>query len=133
VFLCFFVGNDFIPHLPSLHIREGAIDSLLLIYKNFLPSLGGYIADEGTLDFGRVDVLMGKIGQVEDELFKMKTERNRYQKNNQRGGGYNRGGYGGRGGGGYQNNHNRFGNNGQQQNEQDPKREQEIQGMTFYF
>ena len=33
IFLCFFLGNDFMPHFPSLNIRTGGIDKMLNAYK----------------------------------------------------------------------------------------------------
>jgi len=91
VFLCFFVGNDFLPHLPSLYIRQGAIDSIILIYKKLLPSLGGYLTLEGVIDYQKVDVLFEKIGILEeallkekmisDERDKMRNERNKDNEN----------------------------------------------------
>lgn len=33
VLMCFFVGNDFLPHLPSLSIQKGSIDQMILLYQ----------------------------------------------------------------------------------------------------
>lgn len=37
----FLVGNDFIPHLPDLHIDKGALPMLYQVYIDVLPTLGG--------------------------------------------------------------------------------------------
>jgi 5'-3' exonuclease len=37
----FLVGNDFIPHLPDLHISKGALPILYKVYMDVLPKVGG--------------------------------------------------------------------------------------------
>ncbi len=71
VFLCFFVGNDFLPHLPSLDIRDGALDFLQNTYKSILPSIGDYLTrDSGSVNLSAVSVIMAEVGDIEDEVFR---------------------------------------------------------------
>ncbi len=71
VFICFFVGNDFLPHLPSLDIRDGALDFLLNVYKRVLPALGEYLTTPGGgVNLEKVDVILAEVGRVEDEVFR---------------------------------------------------------------
>ncbi|GAB6024456.1 5'-3' exoribonuclease 2 [Chamberlinius hualienensis] len=74
VFMCFFVGNDFLPHLPSLEIREGAIDRLIGLYKRTVYNTGGYLTDNGLVNLLRVQVILNELGEMEDEIFKRRQE-----------------------------------------------------------
>lgn len=40
ILLAVFVGNDFLPNLPDLHIHENGLERLFDVYKKVLPSLG---------------------------------------------------------------------------------------------
>ncbi|KAJ6539062.1 XRN 5'-3' exonuclease N-terminus-domain-containing protein [Mycena capillaripes] len=74
VLLIFFVGNDFLPHLPSLEIREGAIDTLLRIWKQELPRMGGYLTNHGEIVLERAQIILEGLAQREDEIFRRRRE-----------------------------------------------------------
>ncbi|XP_048523410.1 5'-3' exoribonuclease 2 homolog [Dendroctonus ponderosae] len=75
VFMCFFVGNDFLPHLPSLEIRENAIDRLIRLYKDCVYKTGGYLTDSGDVNLERVQMIMLELGKAEDEIFKTRQQK----------------------------------------------------------
>jgi 5'-3' exonuclease len=42
VLMCFFAGNDFLPHIPTIEIKDGGIDIMLRLYKLFKSNLTYY-------------------------------------------------------------------------------------------
>lgn len=72
VFMCFFCGNDFLPHLPCLDVRENSIDILVDIWKTVLPKTKTYLTCDGTLNLEPVEALLEQLGDRETDLFKKK-------------------------------------------------------------
>lgn len=69
ILMAFFVGNDFLPNLPNLHINEGALSWMFKIYKEVLPKLDGYINEGGVINLQRLGVLLDSLSAVEHRFF----------------------------------------------------------------
>ena len=65
IFLCFFIGNDFLPNLYSLAIESGAMDYLFEFYKDCLPELEGYITEQGKINFSRAKKIFNLLSKKE--------------------------------------------------------------------
>ena len=71
VFITFLVGNDFLPHMPTLDIGDGAFDLLFSVYKEQRPTWGSgnYLTYMGDIsDPQRLEVFLAAIGAVETDI-----------------------------------------------------------------
>ena len=69
ILMAFFVGNDFLPNLPNLHINEGALALMFKMYKAILPKAGGYINELGVINLDRLALLLDELANVEYRFF----------------------------------------------------------------
>lgn len=58
VFLCFMVGNDFLPHVPSLEIIESGIDIILSIYRDVGTIHGHLVKEQNNIIYFDKDALI---------------------------------------------------------------------------
>uniref|UniRef100_A0A8C4V4N2 5'-3' exoribonuclease 1 n=1 Tax=Falco tinnunculus TaxID=100819 RepID=A0A8C4V4N2_FALTI len=69
ILMGFLVGNDFIPHLPHLHINHDALPLLYRTYMAILPELGGYINENGHLNLKRFEKYLARLSDFDREHF----------------------------------------------------------------
>ncbi|EPX71292.1 exonuclease II Exo2 [Schizosaccharomyces octosporus yFS286] len=84
ILLAFFVGNDFLPHLPGLHINEGALALMFNIYKKVMPSAGGYINEHGVINMNRLELILLELENFEKEVFRAEVYESKKQPANEK-------------------------------------------------
>ncbi|PRP88161.1 5'-3' exoribonuclease 1 (ISS) [Planoprotostelium fungivorum] len=69
IFLCFLIGNDFLPHMSTIDIADGSFNRMLDIYKTLLPSLGGYIVENSSINLQRAEKLFKLLAPYERQAY----------------------------------------------------------------
>jgi len=81
IFLCFFLGNDFMPHFPSVNIRTGGIYTMLSAYKNLFGKTSKNLTDGKNIYWTNVKKIVEYIAQSEEtHLLKEYQIRNKWEK-----------------------------------------------------
>jgi 5'-3' exonuclease len=82
IFLCFFLGNDFLPHFPAVNIRTGGVDKMINAYKATIGDTNDYITDGKTINWNNVRKVVKFLADLEEE-FIVKEHRSRNNKERQ--------------------------------------------------
>ena len=72
LFLCFFIGNDFIIHLPNINIRYNGLDILLNTYKSLQDELFGrfFLTDINGINLFNLTLFFKELKKMKINLMK---------------------------------------------------------------
>jgi 5'-3' exonuclease len=84
IFMCFFLGNDFLPHFPSLSLRTSGIHILLEIYRLYIGKFADrtFIDSSLKIQWKWVHLFINELAKREnDYLLQEYTARSKWNKN----------------------------------------------------
>ena len=67
IFICFFLGNDFMPHFPALNIRTGGVDKVLNAYKATVGATNEVMTDGKTICWRNVRKWVAFLADREEQ------------------------------------------------------------------
>jgi len=74
IFLCFFLGNDFMPHFPAVNIATGGINKLLNAYKATIGGTNEILTDGKIIYWKNVKKIIVWISLNEEEFLITETK-----------------------------------------------------------
>jgi 5'-3' exonuclease len=74
IFICFFLGNDFMPHFPAINIRTGGVDKMLNAYKATIGGTSENLTDGKKIYWKNVRKLVEALAKQEEEYIKTETK-----------------------------------------------------------
>uniref|UniRef100_A0A5K4EPZ7 5'-3' exoribonuclease, putative n=1 Tax=Schistosoma mansoni TaxID=6183 RepID=A0A5K4EPZ7_SCHMA len=83
VFMAFLLGNDFIPHIPNLHIHAESLLTVWDTYQVVLPKLDGYLVELGYLNLPRFHKYLEELSQFERDWFEEREAAFRWMRGKQ--------------------------------------------------
>lgn len=73
ILIMYVIGNDFLPHLPDLHIRSGAFPLLIGAFKQSIRQMDGYLNEGGKINLKRLGIWLEYLSEFELENFEKKS------------------------------------------------------------